>query len=237
MSSVRVRVGYIGSVRVVYKLDDSNINMKYKIHSISDIQNEIDTLNIKKLGLNKTQEEELYLTLKFLLTDMKNIDLSFPYHIEVKDKPDIRIIKNNKTIGIEVRFILNQTLQKAKMIREQINSNFLIEPSLYRENKSRKDIEESIIKSNSKLTGSAYLGDELEQEIAELVILSIKEKVKKYKGYEIFEENYLILYSDRLIADKETIMKIVNEKLTLISNIPFDKIIFRIQGMNYYFSY
>lgn len=210
--------------------------MQYTINSFRDIQNEIYKLNIKTLGLNETQNEELYLILKFLLTDMENINLAFPYYIEVKDKPDIRIIKNNRTIGIEIRFAINQTLQKAKMIREKMNPDFLIEPSLYKKNQSSKDIKETIIKSNYRLTGSPYCGDALENEIAEIVLSSIKEKIRKYKEYEVFKENYLMLYSDRLIVDKETIVDIVNEKLTLISNIPFDKIIFRIQGINYYLS-
>jgi len=211
--------------------------MIYIISSIDDIQSKIDELDIKKIGLNETQEEELYLILKFLTTEMKNINLSFPYTVEVKDKPDIRIIKNNKIIGIEIRFAINETLQKARMDREKINTSFLLEPSLYKEKKSSKDIRKTIIKSNKKLIGSAYRGNELEEEVSELVLSSIKEKIKKYKGYDIFEHNYLMLYSDRLIADKEVIIKMVNKKLMSISDIPFDKIILRIQDMNYYLIY
>ena len=209
------------------------MNIQYAISSVNDIQHIFNKLNIKKLGCNEKQTEELYLILKFLLIDMKKINLTFPYTIEIKDKPDIRIFKNNYTIGIEITFAISQTLQKAKISRAKLNSNLLLEPGLYKKNMSAKDIEKSILKSNNQLMGSAYSNYEIEEEIADQVLFSIKEKIKKFKGYQVFEENLLMLYSDRLIADTDIVLEMINDQLKLFDNIPFNKIIFQFQEINF----
>jgi len=208
-----------------------------KINTFDDMRSIINNLKIEHIGENKsTRKEELYLVLRLLSTDMKKINLTFPYIIEVKDKPDIRIIKDSYVIGIEITFALNKTLQKAKKIRDKLNSSFLLEPSLYKDDMSAKDIKKTILKSNEKLIGSAYVDDELEEEVSQQVLSSIKEKIKKYRGYEVFQENYLMLYSDILLADINVVLEKIDEGLKLINDIPFNKIIFRLQNKNFFYS-
>ena len=211
--------------------------MTIKINTFDDMRSIINNLKIEHIGENKsTRKEELYLVLRLLSTDMKKINLTFPYIIEVKDKPDIRIIKDSYVIGIEITFALNKTLQKAKKIRDKLNSSFLLEPSLYKDDMSAKDIKKTILKSNEKLIGSAYVDDELEEEVSQQVLSSIKEKIKKYRGYEVFQENYLMLYSDILLADINVVLEKIDEGLKLINDIPFNKIIFRLQNKNFFYS-
>ena len=65
----------------------------------------------------------------------------------------------------------------------------------------------------------------------------MKEKTNKYKGYKVFQENYLMLYSDILLADIDVTLEKINEGLELMDNIPFDKIIFRFQNKNFFLKY
>ena len=105
-----------------------------------EFNNIITSLNIKSIGLNTKQDEELYLALIILQTEIENLNIIMPFNIKVSDKPDIQIQTKNNSIGIEITFALNQTLQKAKIIRNELDSSLILEPSLYKNNKDKKYI-------------------------------------------------------------------------------------------------
>lgn len=207
------------------------------IENLSQIDNKIRSLNIKAIGLNNKQDEELYLTLKILKTKMNQLNITLPFDILISDKPDIRIQTKNIKIGIEITFALNEAFQKAKRIRDKLDPSLILELSLHQIEKDKKNIENTIKKSNHKLFGSAFIDDEMEISISEIVINSINAKIKKYSDYETFNENNLFVYSDALLVDEKVLITLINEKLHFIDNIPFDKIVFRFQNKNHLLKY
>ncbi len=243
-------------------------NSKKKINTLSEIDLEIKSLNIKGIGTNNKQDEELYTVLKVLQTDYKALGITFPFNVEVSDKPDIILDTNNCKIGIEITFALNEACQKARKTRDEKYPKSIIEPSLYNVRKDRGYIEETIEKSNrvlvelrklkwsstiieltlrdfqyqynefckianKQLFGSAYVDDELEKDVANLVLKSIQGKIKKSQAYKSFSKNYLIIYNEELLVDSKTVVDRVTKELSLLEIIQFDNIILRIQDKNY----
>ncbi len=208
-------------------------NNEIAIEYLSQIDSKIQSLNIKGIGLNNKQDEELYLTLKILKTKINQLNITLPFNILISDKPDIRIQTENINIGIEITFALNETLQKAKRIRDKLDPSLILEPSLYKNNKGRDYILKTLKKSNNRLIGSAYSNDELEYEVVEIILRAIEKKLKKYNSYSKFDKNYLFLYSDVLLADEHKIINLIIEKISYLNHENFDRIILRLQGKNY----
>jgi hypothetical protein len=207
---------------------------KIKISSLSQIAIEIEKLNITSIGTNNKKDEELYLALKVLQTDLNTLDIAFPFILEISDKPDIRIVMENCKIGIEVTFAINEVYQKAKRIRDNKNPSLILEPVLYDIGKTQQGIEMSIVKSNENLSAPAYVDDELEAHVIKSIYQTIENKIKKFlNGYEKFNKNYLIIYCDNLGIDSTKIIRSIKEDSFLMRNRQFDQIILRIQGTNY----
>jgi hypothetical protein len=207
------------------------------ICTLSEIDIEIKKLNIKGIGTNDKHDEELYTVLKVLQTDYKVLCVTFPFIIEKFETPDIILNTNNCEIGIEITFALNQTLQKARKIRDKKNPKLDMEPSMYNIHKdwdhSEETIEQTIEKSNDKLIGPAYVDDELEKDVVNLILKSVHNKIKKFQDYQKFSKNYLVIYSDELLVDSKIIINVIKNHLSVLEIIPFDKIILRIQDKNY----
>ncbi len=87
--------------------------------------------------------------------------------------------------------------------------------------------------TNKQLFGSAYVDDELEKDVANLVLKSIQGKIKKSQAYKSFSKNYLIIYNEELLVDSKTVVDRVTKELSLLEIIQFDNIILRIQDKNY----
>ena len=209
---------------------------KKKIATLSEIDMEMKKLNIKGIGKNKKQDGELYIVLRVLQLDCEALGVTFPFFVEVSDKPDIILTTNSFDIGIEVTFALNQTLQKARRIRDKKDPKLDIEPSVYNIHKdwnhSEETIEQTIERSNDRLIGSAYVDDELEKDVVRLIVKSIHNKIEKSKGYKSCSKNYLVIYSNELFVDSEIVADMV-KNLLLLETIPFDEIILRIQDKTY----
>ncbi len=202
------------------------------ISSNDQIKAEAEKINIGKIGRNSTEDEELYFVLRFLQNNINDICLSFPFSILLQDKPDIVLEDQYKVIGIEITFAINESYQKAKMIRDEANTSLILEPSLYKNNKDRKYIEDTIKKSNERLYGSAYIDDELEEVTAELILTSINKKIAKFITYDKFQENFLLINSEALFADEGVVVDYVRKKLEFMSDVFFDKMILRLNGKN-----
>ncbi len=212
-------------------------NNKKKINTLSEIDLEIKSLNVKRIGTNNKQDEELYTVLKVLQTDYKALGVTFPFNVEVSDKPDIILDTNNCKIGVEVTFALNETLQKARKIRDKKDLKLDMEPSIYNIhrdwNHGKETIEQTIEKSNEKLIGPAYVDDESEKDVVNLILKSVHNKKKKFQAYKKFLKNYLVIYNDEISGDSEIVVDMIKNHLSLFGTIPFDKIILRIQGKNH----
>ncbi len=200
--------------------------------SNDQIKTEAEKINIGKIGKNSTEDEELYFVLCFLQNNINDICLTFPFSILLQDKPDIVLKDQYKDIGIEITFAMNEPYQKAKMIRDETNTSLILEPSLYKNNKDRKYIKDTIEKSNERLYGSAYIDDELEEETAELILTSINKKIVKFSTYDKFKENILLINSEALLTDEEAVVDYIRKKLEFMSDIFFDKIILRLNDKN-----
>ncbi len=202
------------------------------ISSNDQIKAEAEKINIGKIGRNSSEDEELYFVLRFLQNNLNDICLTFPFSILLQDKPDIVLKDKYKDIGIEITLAINESYQKAKMIRDEENTSLILEPSLYKNNKDRKYIKDTIRKSNRRLYGSAYIDDELEEETAELILTSINKKIAKFITYDKFKENFLLINSESLFADEGVVVDYVRKKLEFMSDVFFDKIILRLNGKN-----
>ncbi len=202
------------------------------VESHSQIEFEIDNVNIGQVGKNLTENEEFYFVLMFLQSNMNDIGLTFPFLLRRQDRPDIVLKNEDKEIGVEITHAVSEAYQKAKMIRDKINPSFVLEPILHQENRDKKYIMDTIEKSNNQLFGPAYIDDEPEVEAAEYIIESIKKKNIKFLKYDKFKENFLLIISDALLVDEDVVVAHVQKRLGLLQDTFFDKIILRLKGKN-----
>lgn len=184
---------------------------------------------------NSDLEKHLYQLLiqnqEDLLPNYKNIVSSDI----TKESPDIRLYYDDGYIlGIEITRSMDENLQKAYAIRDDMDKSLSFVPTIFENNKmSGDDIKRHLNKSKETLYGMPYKGNELEEKVFSNIQLSLEKKVKKFDTYEKFSKNWLYIYhSDRVSLDHQLVLELFQEYIKTI-DFKFDCIILLL-GKNFY---
>ena len=178
----------------------------------------------------KTKEIEKILIDKLLENKNQFFPLSKNIKIDLdREQPDCCLYLDNLTIGIEITCSMDENLQKTKKIRNEIDSSLSFSPSLFENKKmSSNEIKEKLIKSKTKLIGSAYKGNELEENTFNNIKNSIDKKIKKFETYQKLDQNWLYIYHiDRVTLNKDIVIELILNYINFIE-LKFDVLIIKL---------
>ena len=118
---------------------------------------------------------------KILIDELfKNKEI-FPLNIDdivYREKPDCCIEIDNIKLGIEITIAMNESLKKAKEVRNEIDSSISFCPTMFEKRKMiSKEIKEKLNNCREILVGTPYKGDKLEQNTLNEIKESIEKKI------------------------------------------------------------
>lgn len=181
--------------------------------------------NIKKIDISvplrskgrKTQHTERYSLVSFLQNFIDDKYFNFPLKITHQDKPDFLIETSMNNIGIEFTESIPEQLARAQTILEEHFPDGHLEPSFFKwdtPERTKSEILEILKKSQVRLIGQGYTGNQIEEEwLKGIVDCIINKTVKLNKnGFKKFDNNWLLIYDNQTKAflDKEYVSNKIN---------------------------
>jgi hypothetical protein len=176
--------------------------------------------NIKKIDISvplrskgrKTEHTERYSLVSFLQNFIGDKYFNFPIKIIHRDRPDFLIETSKNNTGIEFTESIPEQLARAQTILEEHFPDGHLEPSFfkwYSPERTNSEILEILKKSQVKLTGQGYTGNQIEEEWSKGIVDCIRNKTVKLNknGFDQFDKNWLLIYDNqtRAFLDKEYI--------------------------------
>lgn len=184
--------------------------------------------NIKKIDISvplrskgrKTEHTERYSLVSFLQNFIDDKYFNFPLKIIHRDKPDFLIVTSINNTGIEFTESIPEQLARAQAILEKHFPDGHLEPSFFKGDNplsTNSEIFEILKKSQVKLTGQGYTGNQIEQEWIKGIVDSIIYKTVKLNknGFDQFDKNWLLIYDNqtRAFLDIEYVSNKINSLL------------------------
>ncbi len=149
-------------------------------------------------GRRKNQTEG-WVSRQLILTLSGFSFIHFPVQVEFKDRPDLRLYMPEESTGIEITEVVPECYAQAVAIRNQYYPKAIVDRSIFTWGKkyTAKQIHSHLSTVGNKLTGPGWTSDRVEQEWADAVNESIRNKLKKLntKGYSVFPKNWLAVYT------------------------------------------
>lgn len=166
--------------------------------------------------------------------------LGFDCHttkLKKSESPDFVLCNDNHSMGIEITRAVDQNLQKANQIRNKEYEDVAYCPSLF-ENKNMKsqEIKEWMRKSSTKIIGTPYVRDGLEDKEFYNIIQAIEKKIKKFDFYKNFDTNILLVHAkDRVTLNHDFVISKLKEYVSA-NEIKFDYIFLKLGDLFHSFS-
>lgn len=124
--------------------------------------------------------------------------IAFPIERRLRDKPDCSIDAGGKTIGLEISELVPTALRDAEVLQETVYPNAEVHPSdfSWEEVWSEEDLHAFLAQGGS-LDPRGWAGDEEERALAHAANERLSRKTKQLngEGFDLFDENWLGLYS------------------------------------------
>lgn len=208
--------------------------------------------NIKKINISvplrskgrKSEDTERYSLVSFLENFVDDKYFDFPLKIIHRDKPDFLIESSLNDIGIEFTESIPEQLARAQAILEKHFPGGHLEPSSFKwdtPERTKSEILEILKKSQVRLIGQGYTGNQIEAEWSKGIVECIINKTVKLNknGFDAFDKNWLLIYDNqtRAFLDKEYVSNKINLLLSDYwkdnQDIKFEKIF--IESGNYFY--
>lgn len=216
-----------------------NDDLDFEIQ-LKQIDNSVPSL----LKGRKTEHVERYSIVNFLKTFIDFENLSLPFTLIHRDRPDFLIINSKMDIGIEFTESVPEQLKRAKFLCKKQFPNGLWEPSIFgwdAPKRNNSEILEILRQSQEKLIGQGSTGYSIEKLWVKGILGCISNKIIKLnsKGFEEYSHNWLLIYDDqqRTAMDKnyvvEKLLKDLKEFVFIGDKIKFENIFIELPN-NYF---
>ena len=147
----------------------------------------------------KKNQTEGWVSRQLIPTLSESSIIHFPVTVEFRDRPDLLLCMPEDSAGIEITEVVPESYAQAVAIRNQDYPNAIVDRSIFTwgESYTAKQIHRHLSTVGDKLTGPGWTGDGVEQEWADAVNKSVREKLRKLntKGYSVFSRNWLAIYT------------------------------------------
>lgn len=164
-----------------------------------------------------TAHTETWLIHKLIQTLKDHSKVKFPICLINRERPDFELRMSEDTLGIEITEVINPDYAKALSLPEASNLHSIVDVSLFKWGTPRRALKKlRDIANKDKLTGTPWMGNEVETEFTTSVIDTIQSKHQKYiKGYDKFGQNCLLIYHNQSspILDYDDALKMVAHEL------------------------
>lgn len=164
-----------------------------------------------------TAHTEMWLIHKLLKTLKEYGKVKFPICLINRERPDFELKMDVESFGVEITEVINTDYAKTLSLPEASSDDSIVDVSLFKwgtPKRSLKKLRE--IANKDKLTGTPWMGNEVETEFTTSIIETINSKHQKYiKGYDKFEQNCLLIYHNQSspILDYDDVLEMVAEEL------------------------
>ncbi len=147
---------------------------------------------------NKKKDVEKWALVRLLANIIKCPIINYPFEIVHHDKSDFEIRFNGYSIGIEFTEASTEQYKRALSILKKRHPQGILEPTLNNKNNSKKNDEiiKSLDSSQKRLIGLPSCGIQPEIDWAKCIHETIINKTEKFKNYNLFTYNWLLIYSN-----------------------------------------
>lgn len=191
---------------------------EYSFSNQKELDTFLDNIDISVPSRSKgrkTEHTEMYTIISFLKEFHNKEEFSFPFTLTHRDKPDFLITSQTKKIGIEFTESIPKQLAKATYLLEKHFECYAkLEPEFFgwdAPERTDNEILEILKKSQERLIGQGFVGKSIEIKWILGIKGCINKKTKKLNNseFEIFENNYLLIYDNQTkpMLDKNYIVE------------------------------
>ena len=157
-------------------------------------------ISVPPIDQGRTTEHcEKWSICRILATLIKYQALEFPIKVTKRERPDFCLHTGQKKIGIEFTEAIQPDYARARVLPEANSDEAIIDPSLFKWGAPKKSLAElRSIASETKLTGPAWDGNEMEGEWSFAISGITQGKTSKLnsEGFEKFHKNWLLIYDN-----------------------------------------
>lgn len=163
---------------------------------------EIDISVPLRIKGRKTEHTERYSLVSFLNNFINSKYFNFPLKIIHRDKPDFMIETFMNIIGIEFTELIPEQLARAEALLEEYFPKGHLEPDFFGWNspeRNNSEILQILRKSQKRLIGQGYIGNQIEKEWTKGVVDCVINKTYKLNkiDFEKFDKTWLLIYDNQ----------------------------------------
>lgn len=164
-------------------------------------------ISVPPRGPERTNDHiERWAIARLLATLASSDGLAYPLSSEKRERPDYLVIQNSKLTGFELTEAINPQYVQAQSLPEATEKSNIVDAGHFKwgEEHSLENLRN--ISSREHLTAPPWMGSDVEQEYAQMIIdITLKKTTKLNKpSFAKYAENNLVIYVNQMLPILET---------------------------------
>jgi len=183
-------------------MDISVIDKKQLLHRLRNID-----ISVPPRGPDRTNDHvERWSMARVLATLAESGDLAYPLITKKHERPDYVISQQTQLTGFEITEAINPQYVQAESLPKAIGERSIVDAGHFKWGKKHNLSDLKNIASRTKLTSLPWMGNDVEEEYAQMVKDIISKKTKKLlkPGFARYVQNNLIIYSNQMLPFLES---------------------------------